>query len=105
MPEEEPDMSAITYRAFAEMVPRNSLPISIQEANELWANAINWYDNVSKLEDDLIGKYGKSVVEQTKLHHLLSGSSQSYDEWISYPDDTPDGEMMAFIKNNLDKAT
>lgn len=97
------DTDHILYRNLLEMLPVGSLPVSKEDFEIVQRSLGQWYEGFGSLHKVLREKYGDSVVRNTRLHHLLSGSSRSFHEWESFPDDTPGGEMADFARSIVEK--
>jgi len=85
------------------MLPEDKQPISAQKMDAIHNLKSKWYWDFADFHKGLEEKYGRDVVERTKLHHILSGSSQPMSSWENYDDDTEGGELDAFVKQVLEK--
>ena len=103
MPEKEKDPSALVYKDLLDMLPQDKLPISREQFSKItFERLMDWYDEITDLEANLSEKYPADKVYNTKMHHLLVGSTKSYDDWVKFDHDAPGGEIKQFLISKLE---
>ena len=72
MQEQEPSDPVLSSEDALSAMAEAERPISEDDLQLLKDNLKDWYFNLGELHRELVEKYGQEMVNNTRLHHILS---------------------------------